>query len=353
MKNKFLLILFSLHLIIYAQLDENLLFKEWIKVKTTMLDGSKNLTSTKFNGLDYEEWKFTPDEFISNLSPILMPFETKNKLILNKNKIKLHGGLSHYEIVKLTEDSLIVVLRIKDINQPDKILKKYFVNYSKIKSLNFYKTKKDSILNANPFFTPKLKSLVITTSLNFDTDIRKNFNDYHFICNIVISPKNKNVALEIINNNAFKEHQNSFFEIKNKINGSYDQWEIKGFENFDKIIIPIIFYSDMSKGIKNFILFSNSIEDIKNKDILSYQETKSYNEYFEKAINYFKNNNYELSIKYFIEAYKINPKNVDALYNIANIFLNSNQKENACLVLKQLKDLEQVEGSKLFNENCK
>ena len=82
------------------------------------------------------------------------------------------------------------------------------------------------------------------------------------------------------------------------------------------------------------------------------EDLRSSDENFKKGIIAYQNKKYEKAIDFFIESYKFDNRKIDALYNISSIYSLLNDKINMCECLKKLKDLEQVEGVKQYNDNC-
>jgi tetratricopeptide (TPR) repeat protein len=62
---------------------------------------------------------------------------------------------------------------------------------------------------------------------------------------------------------------------------------------------------------------------------------------------------YSKAIEYFTETYKIDPKNIDALYNKAAVFFESGDTINACNVWQEISKLGQVSGGKMYQDYCK
>lgn len=73
---------------------------------------------------------------------------------------------------------------------------------------------------------------------------------------------------------------------------------------------------------------------------------------FEKGINAYSEKKYTKAAEFFSESFKIDPENIDALYNKAASYHEAGDKENACKTWKELVDLGQTNGIELYNNNC-
>ncbi|MDP2161034.1 MAG: hypothetical protein Q8K02_11165, partial [Flavobacterium sp.] len=149
-----------------SQINSDYLTGEWVKVKNRMIDGSKNVSET-FSSSKFYMWQISTHRLCMDHDPINSYIENCFEYKLEDNFIRtsLESG---YEITKLTTDTLIVVERIKGIDENDKQQKLWFVKSSIIKNNYISKHKNDSILIANEHFTPTLNK-------NFIKEINKNF----------------------------------------------------------------------------------------------------------------------------------------------------------------------------------
>ncbi|MGL6126126.1 hypothetical protein, partial [Chryseobacterium artocarpi] len=75
-------------------------------------------------------------------------------------------------------------------------------------------------------------------------------------------------------------------------------------------------------------------------------------ENYKKGLEAISNQKFDKAIEFFIKAHEYDNTNTDGLYNAQSILLAQNNVSDACIVLKRLKDLEQTEGTKLYNEKC-
>lgn len=187
---------FSLVLLLFSfftaksQVNPNLLYDEWIKTKTRMIDGSKDV-SEAFLSSKFHRWKISKQKLQIDSNPI----STYNKSDLDfeiENNYIITSPYSGYEIIKLTQDSLIVVERIKDVNENDKIRKHWFVKSAIIKNYFIDKYKNDSIIIANENFTPVINKNFIGEILK-EFQNKNNFPNFNLIGNIVFYPKKKQI----------------------------------------------------------------------------------------------------------------------------------------------------------------
>jgi len=266
---------------------------------------------------------------------------------------------SAYEITKITSDTLIVVHRIKGINEDDKIEKLWFVKSSIIRNNYINKHKNDSILIANEHFTPTLnKNFIVEIHKSFLK--KNNYPNFNLIGNIIFFPKKEKLELEI--NNADDknviENNKAIDYIKTTIEKTYNNWNLNDFKKFNKIYIPFIIKSESykfkggsHKGSPIFY-FINNIDDVEKIYGIKMEDLRSSGENFRNGIIAYQDKKYEKAIDFFMKSYEIDNRKIDALYNIAAIYSLLKDKINMCECLKKLKDLEQTEGTKQYNENC-
>jgi tetratricopeptide (TPR) repeat protein len=355
---KYLLIILLLHTsIANSQINGQYLTGEWTKVKSRMIDGSKNI-SESFLSSKFYTWRISSKNLCMDSDPINSDEEYCLDYNLENNFMRTSLE-SAYEITKITSDTLIVVHRIKGINEDDKIEKLWFVKSSIIRNNYVNKHKNDSILIANEHFTPTLNK-------NFMDDILKNFMkrnkypNFNLIGNIIFYPKQRKLELEILNSldkNVIENKKDVDF-IKSTIEKTYDSWTLNDFNNFTKIYIPFLIKSQSYKynggGFKGspIFYFINNIDFVEKIYGIKMEDLRSSNKNFNNGFIAFQDKKYEKAIGFFEKSYEIDNQKIDALYNIAAIYSLLNDKTNMCICLKKLKDLEQVQGTKQYNDNC-
>lgn len=351
------IILFLLTTIVNSQINGQYLKGEWVKVKNRMIDGSKNI-SESFSSSKFYTWKISSKEICMDSEPINEYKENCLDYFLENNfmKTSLESG---YEITKLTSDTLIVVQRIKGINEDDKLEKLWFVKSSIVRNFYVNKHKNDSILIANENFTPTLnKNFINEIHIKFNK--RNKYPNFNLIGNIIFYPKQRKLELEIINSldNNVIENKKAVDFIKSTIEKSYESWTLNDFNNFTKIYIPFLIKSESYKydggGYKGspIFYFINNTDFVDKIYGIKMEDIRSSNENFKNGLIAFQDKKYEKAIKFFEKSYGIDNRKIDALYNNAAIYLVLNDKTKMCDCLKKLKDLEQVQGTKQYNDNC-
>ncbi|MFK7031519.1 tetratricopeptide repeat protein [Flavobacterium oreochromis] len=337
---------------VLSQTNTQNLIGEWIQVKNRMADGSKNLTQT-FSSSMYNRWKFFSNKLCIESDPINSYKENGIDYKLQNNYIKTSSE-SGYEIAKLTSDSLIVIQRMKGVNENDKLEKIWFVKSAIIRNEYINKHKNDTILTANEYFTPTLKK-------NFINEIHKNFlnktsyPNFNLSGKIVFYPKKEKIEVEITN----IENKNSINDkkaveyIQKTIQKTYPYWDLNDFKNFNKVIIPFVIKSESTQTYKGSpIFYFIDINDIDKVYGIKLEDMRLSGQNFENGIKAFQEKKYENAIEFFKKSFEIDPRKIDALYNIVSIYSLLNDKTNRCAYLKKLYDLEQTEGIKMYKENC-
>ncbi|WP_133121704.1 tetratricopeptide repeat protein [Chryseobacterium sp. PMSZPI] len=343
-----LFIVISTHLTsqINTQLLQN---SSWTVVKFGTLDGSRDLSQS---GSKTSLWKITGNTLCIYSDPIFMDIKSCLDFKLEKETI-LTSKNAGYQIEKLTRDSMIVTQRIDGIEDPDKIRKIWLVNRSVIVNDFINKNKAESIV-ATKDFTPSLKKNIIFEVLDVYS---KNgyFHDLKLKGNILIFPKKQKIEIETKEES--KKNEASINLFKTTLEKNYHLWDLTGFENFEKIIIPYYFYSNVGKNENNInkvgIKFFDDNDSHDSEDVAVYiKDKKVSDQNFNKGIEALDHKKFDKAIEFFNKAHEYNNTNTDALYNVVSISFAQNNINSACLALKRLKDLQQTEGTKLFNEKC-
>lgn len=353
MRNFFLILFLSISLQFSSQINTQLLSNSsWVRVKFSMLDGSRDLSQVKSRVL---LWNISQNTICEYSNPIFRDMKSCVDFKLDKRVMKTSKEAG-YQIEKLTSDSLIVTQRVDGVNVPDKIRKIWFVNKSVYVNGFLNKMKNDSVLIAIKDFTPSLTKNIISNIS--DIYAQKEYShDFSLEGNILIFPKKQTLKIEITKGEELEKDQKSINLFKSTLEKNYNLWDLSGFEKFEKIIIPYKYSSKVNKGhaeisSMGITFFGKNYVDFLKEFIVQVKDKKLSVQYFGKGVEAINNKKFDKAIQFFNEAHEYDNTNTDALYNVVAISLNQNDKDISCSALKKLKDLEQAEGTKLFNENC-
>lgn len=334
-----------------CQIKTDLLFNEWTLVNNKMLDGSRNLA---FNENNVQTWTISNSDICEQNN--LQIFKSKNCYNYQlKNNLLQTSEKSNYEVLKLTNDSLIIKQNIKNIESPDKINILFFAKSALVRKKITENVQSDSILIATKYFSPLIDRNIMDDLLSYL--IEKDEKSYFDVeGNIEIYPQKKSVILSFAKNDENNKSKKSIEILKQLFENSFKKWDLVYFQSFKKIIIPfkikrvgkieIAGHSSISA-----IFFDNETPSTK-KTVKTKNKITSLAQY-EKAIEAFNNKKYDKAIELFNKSYEDDNTNIDALYNISSIQFAQNNIKEACIALQTLKDLEQTEGTKMFNEKCR
>jgi tetratricopeptide (TPR) repeat protein len=317
-----------------------------------MLDASRDLSQRKSKVLF---WKITGNTLCEYTDPIFMEMKSCVDFNLEK-RIMRTSKEAGYQIEKLTTDSLIITQRLDGEEAPDKIRKMWFVNNS-VRINNFLnKHKNDTIITAIKDFTPSLERNLFSEIADIYAK-REYSHDFSLNGNILIFPKKKIIRVEINNEEGMKKNDVSVGLFKSTLEKNYYLWNLSGFENFEKVIIPYNYSTKVTNGRgeisrMGITFFDRNYVDAVSEFIVYVKDKKKSLQSFSKALQAMNNNNLDKAIEFFDEAHENDNTNTDALYNIVSISIAQNKTDVACTALKKLKDLEQTEGTRLYNEKC-
>lgn len=353
MLKHFIVLLTLISIPLSSQINTSLLSNNWTRVKVKTEDGSRALND---DSSTFIQWKMVNNRLCKNYNPNLFSFDSKlcTDYKVEKNFIRFSPTIA-YEIEKLDNDSLIVIERFDATKDSDKALKFWFVKTSNIEKKDVEKIQNDSVLIADTNFAPKLRVEFLSDKL---TEYALK-GDFKLIGNILIYPKKQKVIFEIDNSADTKGSAKVIKNIQQAIENSYYEWNLVGFKNFEKIYVPFTVES-YHKNLQEYSLkinfpkkqSSNTINVPKERVPVTSKNPLLSKENFSKGVEALKLKKYDAAIGLFEKAYEMDNKNTDALYNIAAAGSIKNDIVTVCSALKRLKDLEQTEGTKLYNQNC-
>jgi hypothetical protein len=344
----FLLLFLSVSLQLSSQINIQLLSNtSWTYVKSSMLDGSRDLSSESYRFL---VWKIKGNNICECIDPWAIE-RTKCKDFKFEKNLMMLSDKSAYEIETLTSDSLIVIQKVDGITFPDKIRKMKFVKTSILVKNFTNDSKGDSIIITSRNITPTLTKGIITEMMDLYSQ-KKSVHNFIVDGEVIIFPKKQKIEVKTDNKKQNKDNQKSIDLFKASLQKDYKLWDITGYENFDKIIIPYRLKSEMEDG-SGSLAFYNKVQIKESKGTLvNVKDRRVSSENFNKGLGAINSQKFDNAIYFFNQAYEYDNTNTDALYNIVSISTAQNKTDVVCTALKRLKELEQTEGIKLYNEKC-
>lgn len=79
---------------------------------------------------------------------------------------------------------------------------------------------------------------------------------------------------------------------------------------------------------------------------------KIANDYYNIGVKNTTNNELSLAAQNFHYCLRINPKDIDALYNLGTVYFKLNEKEKACEIWSRIKALEKPDADDLIKQYC-
>ncbi|WP_172278627.1 tetratricopeptide repeat protein [Chryseobacterium sp. LAM-KRS1] len=361
MRTIFVLLLILLFSSCNAQFDKNNLINDWYLYKLETKDGSKPFLLKNISEKNYNIIINKNDYLLVNNQTLFSSFrdsrfKTNYNLIQNRLVTSSESSLT---IEKLGKDSLILSQNIKGFEAKD-LLRYFYVRKDIVlqneikKNLNKDTLIANNILSPtfkNPLSTRQLKDLTITKPFSVkDRPINYKFNGYIFI-----NVQTKTVTIKLI---SFDNELLDQINKKSKDLIKFNNWDVASLNNFKIIKIPFAFesYYKLSKEIESYgeIYSFYSIDfNSNNEENISYQQTQKSSSLFNQALLEYQNKNYIKSIELFDQAYKYNPKKLDAYYNSAAINFGIGKKEEACKIWEYLKNEGQKIAESEYNLKCK
>lgn len=320
---------------------------KWIKLKTEMKDGSK-LFSRFEEDSTFIEYTINPSQLCINSNPMHKTNQScvDFKLLNNFMKTSEYSG---YLIEKSTKDSLVLSEKIDGFTD-DKLRRYYFVKQELIISKFKEKYKSDKNIIASKSFTPKTNS---TIEVELNRAFKNNYSNFELIGTLKIFPKERKINTQI----SFSTQNDSsrINIVKKVIDNSFTKWQLSDFDDYESIELPFVLKSEISKsywGIK-LIFFTQNLNELEIVYGGKAQDIKKSSKLFSDGIKAYQEKKYTLALQCFKESYKIDSKNIDALYNIAAVFFEAGDQLNACITWNEILTLGQVNGAELHQKYCK
>ncbi|MDR6466056.1 hypothetical protein [Chryseobacterium sediminis] len=312
-----------------------------------MLDGSRDLFQKPSSFLI---WKINENNLCEYVDPWYLEKKSCVNIKIEKNTIQI-SDKPVYVIEKLTSDSLIVIEKKDDVTFPDKIKKRWFVRSSLILKNTTDKVGGDSIIITSRNAMPSLKR-----NINFEilqSYLEKKYTlDFEVDGNIRIFPVKRKVEVTTDNKSKSKTTQEAVDLFITTLEKDYKVWDLTGFEKFEKIIMPYHLMVKAENGSGSISFFCKVPSEKDERAVVRIKDKKVSIENFNKGLKATNGQKFDKAIEFFNEAHEYDNTNTDALYNIVSISIAQNKTDVACTALKKLKDLDQKEGIKLYNEKC-
>lgn len=313
----------------------------WVLIHAQRIDGSRIITRTRY--IEYFGYTFAKDRIIQVDSITYSAVATENNLSIidAKHATRLDSDL------ELISDSLLVVTDKYDEYSLDK--KNKFVFLKKDRYLKFLKTtpwfvrEGDSTLVANGHIFPMYKSKNLAGYLSDRISPCVGVVSGYFIVD-----KNKKVVdVQLVENKKFDKWE----WLVTALRSTSGDWDLP-MEGY-RYKVPFTLGATKSGAIditfkaRDFDWFAHDHLGLSGKQISAMISL------FDRGTQYLETNKFDKAIADFTTCIAIDPIYLDAYYNRAYAYLQLKQLDNACKDWRFLKDLEQVTGTKLFEQNCK
>ncbi|HVZ98190.1 MAG TPA: tetratricopeptide repeat protein [Chitinophagaceae bacterium] len=331
--------------------SQNLDNTEWVQIKMFGKDGSEipsnqNQTSLKF--------LFKGDSILRSNNE---QYSHRETYVINNNILTIENS-TKFKIDSLS-DEIMIITDIPNIqNNQEKQNTRLLLNTDYIfdylrrsKQLN---TTADSIIQSDIFLSP-------TFDGNFNNFFMSRFNfnvqNEELFCSFEILPGDDISNVKIKSNQSASGTELGL--IKRIITATQSRWIIPpvpyGYRfnvNFAANISNNANFKGVNIGSQYSFLFHADSLNPRQMNILSLNDVAKEDDTFDYGVRLMKKEKYDKAIGQFQKCLKINPRDTDALYNLAFCYQKTGNTESACELWKELKDMGQRDGERLYNENC-
>lgn len=329
---------------IFAQSTKNAYEGDWIVINTFQKfekDQNFNQISNTFFEINIEPKKiFLSQNMLGN---------SKSELEYKKKGDNLHiDKLVTISFEYQSEDTLNIIYNILSTNETNKyqtVRKSTYIN-NLIKDLPLSDT-----LIAKTNFTPQ-----IIGTLFKKLDLKSiEWTSVKFSGYFVLDITNQKSSIELLEvSDSNKKVIKSILKFGKEC---YPNWETKYF-NANKVVkVPftaIYYYNNRvyEYDYQFFITDINKLNDSRNHINSEYSKHMQSMNYFEEGVKYYNKKKYDKAEESFVKAIMINPKNIDAMFNLSVIYLEKGDKEKACAILEELYKLQPEDVKDVYKLHC-
>lgn len=345
MRYKFTLILFCTTLFGSAQVKHEDIIGTWVKISGRMKDGSAIIIPAH---KDSKYLEITIDRSsIGRNSDMVQRMNSTMAYTLDGNFLKTSAS-SGYILNQISADTISICENFEGVTD-DKLTCFKLVRESKWLAEKLKKFDSTVDLVASEQLTPRLNSSFATGI--FKELLGKLYN-YRVAGDIILDLRSKTISAKPIDP---KTDDKVWRVIKKHIEKSYDRFDLVKFNNFETITIPFVFETVRSGRYHGVDVkyFTHNVNDFDVREGGPKTNLIDHNAYSKRAAQAFADGKFIKAADLFSKAYEENPYDLDHLYNKAASLFQGGDKVGACTVWKQLMDLDQVNGKKMFETYCK
>ena len=331
--------------------SQNLDNTEWIQIKALDKDG--NEIKVNRNGLSLKFY-FKDDSLLRSIDEQYSyreSYEINNNILSIGNSTKFKIDSSSDEILVLSDISNVYSSNSK-ITTRILLNADYIFDFLRRSDLLYITT--DSIIQSDNYLSP-----------TFDGDFNKFFMskiDFKvqkeaLFCSFEILHDGNISNVQIKSNQ--KSSPKELDRIKNIISSTKDYWIIPPVPNGYRFNMNFAANISTSTNISGtytgseyiFKFHADSLNPVDMSTLTPLDAAKE-NDNFDYGVRLMQREKYEKAIEQFKKCLKINPLDIDALYNIAHCYQKTGNIELACEAWKELKNMGQKDGENLYNQNC-
>lgn len=163
--------------------------------------------------------------------------------------------------------------------------------------------------------------------------------------------------MDLLSKEDKKNYNDKISQLNELLMNRHQDLTISHLEQFPHIIIPYITSSGFTyfheEDFKTIGVSFYNILDYPSYPISGHADYAKEQDNIQKAIESYHKGKLEKSIRYFLIAHHANKYNVETMMNLAAIYFENKQKDKACEWWQKLTQLEQTEGTALYNHYCK
>ena len=321
----------------YSQLSNKLENKKWINVNVERKDGSKVVDSE----MDSESQSITYFFKKGKLNATFSMRAQSNYYDL-KDSILTLGKFQKYKLENVNDTSLVmseITMNLPD----DKVNRYYFISNDNLeryaKKHELLKFENDTVIFSNSIVTPSLDIADYIKNLNINSNVEIKgsilFNPYGII-------------KEIKYLNSDSSNKEVVKNLNKIINSTSRKWTMPNISKKYYIRMPFKI-GKLTQG--GFVVVLWMLHDI-NKSFVSNRNIKKSKAEFVLATQLYSQGKFIEAKGHYDFALTLDSLNTDAYYNRAATNFKLKMLSESCNDWKQLMNLGQKEGERLYNANC-